>query len=172
MESGPTRSSSMATECSIASTPVARSSLHATATTGPTACPNSARSLKLSQSTTFGLTAKPLGRVARRSRYQRVALLEDFAQDPDSLVASACKMKLEGIIGKRADAPYRSGRSTDWIKLKCLLRQEFVVAGFTRLRGAKTGVRSLMLGVYEADGSLRFAGPAQQNLRPTQLANL
>lgn len=42
---------------------------------------------------------------------------EDFPQDPASLVASACKMKLEGIIGKRADAPYRSGRSTDWIKL-------------------------------------------------------
>lgn len=97
---------------------------------------------------------------------------EDFAQDPDSLVASACKMKLEGIIGKRADAPYRSGRSTDWIKLKCLLRQEFVVAGFTRLRGAKTGIRALMLGVYEPDGSFRFAGTAQQNLRPAQIAAL
>jgi bifunctional non-homologous end joining protein LigD len=97
---------------------------------------------------------------------------EDFAQDPDSLVASACKMKLEGIIGKRADAPYRSGRSADWIKLKCRLRQEFVIGGFTRLRGAKTGVRSLMLGVYEPDGSLRFAGAAKQNLRPSQLSAL
>ncbi|MGC2040292.1 hypothetical protein [Paraburkholderia caledonica] len=53
---------------------------------------------------------------------------EDFPQDAVSLVASACKMKREGIIGKRADAPYRSGRSTDWIKLKCQARQEFVVA--------------------------------------------
>jgi bifunctional non-homologous end joining protein LigD len=97
---------------------------------------------------------------------------EDFAQDPGSLVASACKMKLEGIIGKRADAPYRSGRSTDWIKLKCLLRQEFVIGGFNRVRGAKTGVRSLMLGVYERDGSLRFAGTAKQNLRPSQLSAL
>ncbi|SAK75681.1 DNA polymerase [Caballeronia temeraria] len=49
---------------------------------------------------------------------------DDFAEDPVSLVASACKMKLEGIIGKRADAPYRSGRSNDWIKL---LRAFFVV---------------------------------------------
>jgi len=97
---------------------------------------------------------------------------EDFAQDPDSLVASACKMKLEGIIGKRADAPYRSGRSTDWVKLKCLRRQEFVIAGFTRLRGAKTGIRALLLGVYEPDGSFRFAGTAQQNLRPSQIAAL
>ncbi|MDB5780993.1 DNA ligase D [Caballeronia mineralivorans] len=97
---------------------------------------------------------------------------DDFAQDPDSLVASACKMKLEGIIGKRADAPYRSGRSTDWIKLKCLLRQEFVIGGFTRLHGAKTGVRSLLLGVFERDGSLRFAGTAKQNLKPSQLSAL
>ena len=61
---------------------------------------------------------------ARRSALQRLVdevetevlrLSEDFAQDPASLVASACKMKLEGIIGKRADAPYRSGRSTDWV---------------------------------------------------------
>jgi bifunctional non-homologous end joining protein LigD len=48
---------------------------------------------------------------------------DDFAADPASLVASACKMQLEGIIGKRADAPYRS--SNDWIKLKCNFRQEF-----------------------------------------------
>jgi bifunctional non-homologous end joining protein LigD len=40
-----------------------------------------------------------------------------FSEDPASLVASACTMKLEGIIGKRGDVPYRSGRSTDWIKL-------------------------------------------------------
>jgi len=97
---------------------------------------------------------------------------EDFAQDPGSLVASACKMKLEDIIGKRANAPYRSGRSTDWIKLKCLLRQEFVIGGFTRVRGAKTGIRSLLLGVYERDGSLRFAGTAKQNVRPSQLSAL
>jgi bifunctional non-homologous end joining protein LigD len=42
---------------------------------------------------------------------------EDFEQDPASLVASACRMKLEGIIGKRRDAPYRPGRSTDWLKI-------------------------------------------------------
>ncbi|MGF6915977.1 DNA ligase D [Paraburkholderia sp. 40] len=83
---------------------------------------------------------------------------EDFPQDPVSLVASACKMKLEGIIGKRADAPYRSGRSTDWIKLKCQARQEFVVGGFTRAKGARAGVQSLLLGVHEKDGSLRYAG--------------
>ncbi|MBP0588286.1 DNA ligase D [Paraburkholderia sp. LEh10] len=95
---------------------------------------------------------------------------DDFAQDPASLVASACKMKLEGIIGKRADAPYRSGRSTDWIKLKCNLRQEFVVGGFTRVKGAKSGVRSLLLGVHEDDGSLRYAGHVAPHLPPARAA--
>jgi len=97
---------------------------------------------------------------------------DDFAQDPASLVAATRKMKLEGIIGKRADAPYRSGRSTDWIKLKCLLRQEFVVGGFTRTAGAKSEIRSLMVGVYERDGSLRFAGTVKPELWPRQLAEL
>jgi bifunctional non-homologous end joining protein LigD len=83
---------------------------------------------------------------------------EDFSEDPESLVASACKMKLEGIIGKRGDRPYISGRSTDWIKLKCYLRQEFVIGGFTRAKGARSGAHSLLLGVHEKDGSLRYAG--------------
>ncbi|ACC73881.1 DNA ligase D [Paraburkholderia phymatum] len=95
---------------------------------------------------------------------------DDFAQDPASLMASACKMKLEGIIGKRVDAPYRSGRSTDWIKLKCNLRQEFVVGGFTRVKGAKSGVRSLLLGVHEDDGSLRYAGHVAPHLQPARAA--
>jgi bifunctional non-homologous end joining protein LigD len=83
---------------------------------------------------------------------------EDFAEDPASLVASACKMQLEGIIGKRNDAPYRSGRSKDWIKLKCNRRQEFVVGGFSRPRGASKGLDQLLLGVFERDGSLRYVG--------------
>ncbi|SAL78172.1 ATP dependent DNA ligase [Caballeronia telluris] len=95
---------------------------------------------------------------------------DDFAEDPASLVASACKMKLEGIIGKRADAPYRSGRSNDWIKLKCNLRQEFVIGGFSRVKGAKSGVRSLLLGVYEQDSNLRYAGHVAPHLSPARSA--
>ncbi|SAL88430.1 ATP dependent DNA ligase [Caballeronia arvi] len=95
---------------------------------------------------------------------------DDFAEDPASLIASACKIKLEGIIGKRADAPYRSGRSNDWVKLKCNLRQEFVIGGFSRVKGAKTGVRSLLLGVYEQDGALRYAGHVAPHLTPSRSA--
>ncbi|HDR9103750.1 TPA: DNA ligase D [Burkholderia vietnamiensis] len=83
---------------------------------------------------------------------------EDFEQDPHSLLASASKLRLEGMMGKRADAPYRSGRGKDWIKLKTGLRQEFVIGGYTSPPRTSTGVDALLLGVYELDGSLRFAG--------------
>nr|WP_318290045.1 DNA ligase D [Paraburkholderia sp. BL8N3] len=103
---------------------------------------------------------------------EHVRLSEPFTENPDALLASACRMRLEGIIGKREDAPYRSGRSTAWIKLKCLQRQEFVVGGFTRTAGAKSGIRSLMIGVHERDGSLRYAGTVKAELRPRQLTDL
>lgn len=89
----------------------------------------------------------------------------DFNEDPQSLLASASKMQLEGIMGKRGDAPYRSGRSTEWIKLKCNKQQEFVIGGFTRPKGAAAGVDSLLLGVYDLDGSLRYAGSVQPHLK-------
>jgi bifunctional non-homologous end joining protein LigD len=113
-----------------------------------------------------------LGELIARTSSERVRFSESFNEDPQSLLASACQMRLEGIIGKRADAPYRSGRSTAWIKLKCLSRQEFVVGGYTRLAGAKAGIRSLMIGVHERDGSLRFAGTVKAELKPRPLAEL
>ncbi|KAK42854.1 ATP-dependent DNA ligase [Caballeronia jiangsuensis] len=113
-----------------------------------------------------------LGELIAQTASERVRFSESFTDDPESLLASACRMRLEGIIGKRADAPYRSGRSTDWLKLKCLRRQEFVVGGYTRLAGAKSGLRSLMLGVHERDGSLRFAGTVKAELKPRPLAEL
>jgi bifunctional non-homologous end joining protein LigD len=80
---------------------------------------------------------------------------DDFTDDPASILKSARKMKLEGIIGKRADASYRSGRSPNWIKLKCNRQQEFVVGGIAR---GQSGVDSLLLGVFDPDGSLRYVG--------------
>jgi bifunctional non-homologous end joining protein LigD len=73
-------------------------------------------------------------------------------------------------MGKHANAPYRSGRSTDWIKLKRALRQEFVIGGFTRARGATSAVRSLLLGVHELDGSLRYAGSVTPHLSTARAA--
>ncbi|WP_029045293.1 DNA ligase D [Cupriavidus sp. amp6] len=89
----------------------------------------------------------------------RLQFSEDFEASPDEMLDAACRMKLEGVIGKRADSSYVSTRSNTWIKLKCTLRQEFVVAGFTDPRGSRTGIGSLLLGVHDSGGGrLRYAG--------------
>jgi len=75
---------------------------------------------------------------------------------PD-LLQQACEMGLEGIVSKRADAPYRSGRGYDWVKTKCSDRQEFVIAGFVPSTADARAVGALVLGTYE-NGKLRYAG--------------
>ncbi|MGH6980806.1 MAG: DNA ligase D, partial [Stellaceae bacterium] len=75
-----------------------------------------------------------------------------------AIFKEAGRRGLEGIVSKRAAKPYRSGRVGDWLKAKCIQRQEFVIGGFTEGAGArKGGVGSLLLGYYEG-GALRYAG--------------
>jgi bifunctional non-homologous end joining protein LigD len=69
----------------------------------------------------------------------------------------ACALGLEGIVSKRAQAPYRPGRGESWIKVKCQQRQELVVGGWTDPRGSRSGIGALVLGYHE-DGALRYAG--------------
>ncbi|HEY5379035.1 MAG TPA: DNA ligase D, partial [Pseudolabrys sp.] len=73
------------------------------------------------------------------------------------LLAQACKLGLEGIISKRVDAPYRSGRGHDWLKTKCSDRQEFVIAGFVPSTADAHAIGALVLGIHEK-GKLRYAG--------------
>ncbi|MGI6150448.1 MAG: DNA ligase D [Christensenellales bacterium] len=73
--------------------------------------------------------------------------------------AAACRMGLEGIVGKRADSTYTGTRDGSWIKLKCGARQEFVVGGYTRTAKKTRGFSALLLGVYE-NGELVYAGRA------------
>jgi bifunctional non-homologous end joining protein LigD len=82
---------------------------------------------------------------------------KDFSASHEDIVQSACSMRLEGVIGKRVGSSYVSRRSDDWIKLKCRLRQEFVVIGYTAPKGSRSGFGALLLGVYE-DSKLRYAG--------------
>ncbi|ACC70170.1 DNA ligase D [Paraburkholderia phymatum] len=82
----------------------------------------------------------------------------DFGFDADQLLKSACDMQLEGIIGKRRDSLYVSGRSPAWIKLKCRRRQEFVIGGYTEPAGSREAFGALLLGVYDAKGQLQYAG--------------
>ena len=74
-----------------------------------------------------------------------------------AMLRSACEEGAEGIIAKRATSRYVSSRSTDWLKLKCLRRQEFVIGGYTAPQGSRERLGALLVGYYEGK-SLRYAG--------------
>ncbi|CAN5845277.1 DNA ligase D [soil metagenome] len=110
------------------------------------------------------LRAVPL--VQRRALLQKllapaqgaVRFSEAFERDPAALLESARQAGLEGLIGKRKGSSYRSDRSPDWVKLKTRMRQEFVIGGYTDPKGSRAGIGSLLLGVHDDAGKLRFAG--------------
>ncbi|WP_295879049.1 non-homologous end-joining DNA ligase [uncultured Thiohalocapsa sp.] len=106
-------------------------------------------------------------RLPQRTRKELLRRALDFA-DPlrftshrnaegEHLLREACEAGWEGLIAKRADAPYHIGRSEDWLKLKCEHRQELVIGGFTEPRGSRPGFGALIIGYYE-DGALVCAG--------------
>jgi bifunctional non-homologous end joining protein LigD len=84
----------------------------------------------------------------------RLHYVAHLSSDSRAIYASACKMNLEGIVSKKLDAPYRSGRSGDWTKAKCRAGQEVVIGGWTSEAGT---VRSLLAGVYR-NGKLNYVG--------------
>ncbi len=73
------------------------------------------------------------------------------------LLDHACAAGWEGLMAKRVDRPYRGGRSTAWLKLKCVADQELVIGGFTDPRGSRSRFGSLLVGHHDDEG-LRFAG--------------
>lgn len=82
---------------------------------------------------------------------------EHFTESGALVLRHACGMGLEGIVSKLLAAPYRSGRSSDWIKSKCFDRQEFVIVGYVPSTVAQGVIGSLVLGYYE-DGTVVYAG--------------
>jgi bifunctional non-homologous end joining protein LigD len=70
----------------------------------------------------------------------------------------ACAIGLEGIVSKRADAPYRSGRGDAWRKIKCVAREELVIIGWTDPAGARQGFGALLLGYFDRQGAIHYAG--------------
>lgn len=83
----------------------------------------------------------------------------------------ACAKGWEGLIAKRADGPYIHGRSRDWLKLKCVNRQEFVIGGYTEPRGGRVGFGALLIGVYDGT-DLRYAGKVGTGYDDATLAEL
>jgi bifunctional non-homologous end joining protein LigD len=96
---------------------------------------------------------------------------ETFDAPPRDIVLSACKIGLEGIIGKRRNSVYSARRSPDWIKLKCSQRQEFVIGGYTDPKGSRVGLGSLLLGVHDDAGDLIYAGGVGTGFNDRSLAD-
>jgi bifunctional non-homologous end joining protein LigD len=75
----------------------------------------------------------------------------------EAAYAAACKRGDEGVIAKRADAPYDGRRSSNWLKFKCSRDQEFVIVGYTSPKGSRVGLGALLLGYHDGD-ELVYAG--------------
>lgn len=88
---------------------------------------------------------------------QGIRLTPWFDGPFDVLLEASCAHGGEGLIAKRTSSRYQRGRSRDWLKLKCVREQEFVVGGWTDPKGSRVGIGSLLLG-YWGDGELRYAG--------------
>ena len=78
-------------------------------------------------------------------------------RDGEVLFTDACRKGWEGVMAKRADSPYVTTRSRDWLKFKCEHGQELVIGGYTAPRGSRVEFGALLVGYYQ-DGQLRYAG--------------
>ncbi len=126
-----------------------------------------------------GQDLKALPNIERKERLD--ALLGD-AQPPihvadhvigagEKLFAAMCKAKQEGIIAKRIDAPYRGDRTRNWVKVKCILRQEFVILGWTKSTARGRSFSSLLLGQHDGD-KLVYKGKVGTGFDTALLADL
>jgi bifunctional non-homologous end joining protein LigD len=122
------------------------------------------------------LIDRPL--IERRARLARsirasaaLQVSEAWRGDSERRFAAACRSGWEGLIAKRADAPYAGGRSKDWLKLKCVWEQEFVVGGYTDPAGSRTDFGALLVGYYD-DGQLKYAGKVGTGYTATTLRQL
>jgi bifunctional non-homologous end joining protein LigD len=84
----------------------------------------------------------------------------------------ACAMALEGIVSKRAEAAYAPGNRGLWLKVKCLQHEEFVVVGWTDPEGSRPYLGALLLGYYDPDGRLVYAGRAGTGIKQAELKRL
>jgi bifunctional non-homologous end joining protein LigD len=114
-----------------------------------------------------------LAKLLKKDRSDVLNFSADFDEPVQSLLDSACRLGLEGLIGKRLDSPYVSRRSNDWIKLKCQQRQEFVIVGYTDPKGSRSGFGALLLALHDSDsGALRYAGKVGTGFTATTLASI
>lgn len=91
-------------------------------------------------------------------RYNKVLLYTEHVVDKGiEFFHKACKSKWEGVIPKKADSIYEGRRSRNWLKFKCIMKQELVIGGFTTPKGSRSDFGALLVGYYDK-GKLKFAG--------------
>src|SRR6184192_1803361 len=125
-----------------------------------------------------GYDLRPLSLEQRKALLEQIVprvgplkYLSHFEKDGEALYQQVVKMGLEGIVAKQADSPYRAGRSSHWLKIRADRTDDFVVVGFTRPKGSRSGFGALDLGAYE-DGKLVYAGRAGSGFTAAQLKDV
>lgn len=113
-----------------------------------------------------------LATLMQRVRHPQLRPSSVFTVGADDMLRSACALGLEGVIGKRLDSPYTGGRSGHWIKLKCAERQEFVIGGYTDPQGGRSGLGAVLLGFYDDEGRLSYAGKVGTGFNDATLRTL
>ena len=109
-----------------------------------------------------------LERIVRGSQVQFAEHIEGSGAEA---FREACRLRAEGIVSKRRDQPYMSGKRTGWVKTKCIQRQEFVIGGFTDPEGSRQGIGALLVGYYDRD-RLAFAGKVGTGFTTKSAADL
>ncbi|HEX3551779.1 MAG TPA: DNA ligase D [Thermoanaerobaculia bacterium] len=117
-----------------------------------------------------GFDLRPLPLATRKAMLRRVVsagsaaepgpirISDEIEERGEDLYAAVAGMGLEGIVGKRADSPYRAGYSADWLKVRVDRVSDFAVVGFDPIPGSRSGLRNLHLAVCDAAGGLAYAG--------------
>ena len=112
-----------------------------------------------------------LAKLLKKAGHDHVLFSDHFREDGPKMLKATCEMDLEGVVSKRVDAPYVSGRRDDWVKSKCTKRQEFVIGGFTDPDGSRGHFGALLLGVYDGQ-KLRYAGRVGTGFNQKSLSDI
>ena len=126
-----------------------------------------------------GRDVRPLPLLERKDVLRAVLTFDDPLRytehrsgNGEEYYQQACRDGWEGLIAKRVNAPYRVGRTRDWLKFKCESGQEFVIGGFTDPKGSRSGFGALLLGYYDPDGRLVYAGKVGTGFNTRALLSL
>jgi bifunctional non-homologous end joining protein LigD len=125
-----------------------------------------------------GLDVRPLPLLERKRLVKSLLptagplrFLDHIPEQGEAFYAEVSRLRLEGLIAKRADSPYRGGRSPHWLKLRSERTDDFVIVGFTEPQGGRTGFGALHLAAYDGD-ELVYCGRAGSGFGEEELVEM